>query len=219
LPEAEAIQMATHGDAWAFECLYWSHVRRVYGLCFRMVGNQDEAEDLTQEVFLRLFRKINTFRGQSALSTWLYRVTVNVVLMRLRKKPMMEIPLENPNGLDNEADDAAREVGTSDPRLLGLVDRLNLQRAVDQLAPSSKAIFILHDIEGFKHDEIAEILGCSAGNSKSQLNRARMRLRRLLRRPRGSAPVSRSSFSVSNFRQRPGRNGRVPLSTFSGRTQ
>lgn len=194
-PERDAIQLAQQGDAQAFEYLYSAHVRRIYRLCFRMVGNQAEAEDLTQEVFLQVFRKIQTFRGESALSTWLYRMTVNVVLMGKRKKPVGEVPLEDHDDPQQENDRADLEIGVSDPRLIGMIDRVTLQGAVAQLAPGYRVIFILHDVEGFKHDEIAAILGCSAGNSKSQLNRARMKLRRLLR-PRGSVYGRRTSLPI-----------------------
>jgi RNA polymerase sigma-70 factor (ECF subfamily) len=198
-PEREAIQLAQQGNAQAFKYLYDSHSRRVYRLCFRMVGNHAEAEDLTQEVFLQVFRKIQTFRGESALSTWLYRMTVNVVLMRKRKKPVIEVPLEERGGPEDERDGAGHEIGESDPQLVGMIDRVILQGAMSQLAPGYKIIFILHDVEGFKHQEIAEILGCSAGNSKSQLNRARMKLRRLLR-PRTSFPRHGKSFSIQKYR-------------------
>ena len=198
-PERDAIQQAQQGNAQAFEYLYHAHVRRVNRLCFRMVGHQAEAEDLTQEVFLQVFRKIQTFRGESALSTWLYRMTVNVVLMGKRKKPVLEIPLEDRGGSENDRDGADHEIGESDPQLVGMIDRVTLQGAMSQLAPGYKIIFILHDVEGFKHQEIAEILGCSPGNSKSQLNRARMKLRRLLR-PRGGFPGRRKSLSIQRYR-------------------
>jgi RNA polymerase sigma-70 factor (ECF subfamily) len=198
-PERDAIQLAQQGNAQAFKYLYDSHARRVYRLCFRMVGNQAEAEDLTQEVFLQVFRKIQTFRGESALSTWLYRMTVNVVLMGKRKKSLVEIPLEDRGGPENESDGPDHEIGESDPQLVGMIDRVTLQGAMSQLAPGYKIIFILHDIEGFKHQEIAEILGCSPGNSKSQLNRARMKLRRLLR-PRAGFPGRRKSLSIPKYR-------------------
>ena len=172
--------MAQQGNAAAFERLYQLHNRRVYSLCLRMVGNTAEAEDLTQEAFLQLFRKISTFRGESAFSTWLHRLAVNVVLMRLRKKSAVETSLEEVTEPDEESGGPRRDFGTLDLRLTGSIDRVNLQRAVEQLPPGYKAVFVLHDVQGYEHNEIAEIMSCSIGNSKSQLHKARMRLRELL---------------------------------------
>lgn len=179
-PEPDLIRLAQQGDAAAFEGLYQLHNRRVYSLCLRMVGNTAEAEDLTQEAFLQLFRKISTFRGESAFSTWLHRLAVNVVLMKLRKKSGKETSLEQVTDPDEESGTPRRDFGTLDVRLSGSLDRVNLQRAVEQLPPGYKAVFVLHDVQGFEHNEIAEIMGCSIGNSKSQLHKARMRLRDLL---------------------------------------
>ena len=180
LPEVDAIRLAQQGDARAFERLYQLHSRRVYSLCLRMVGNTAEAEDLTQEAFLQLFRKIATFRGESAFSTWLHRLSVNVVLMRLRKKTAVETSLEETTEPDEETGGPRRDFGAPDLRLSGSIDRLNLQRAIGQLPQGYRSIFILHDVQGYEHNEIAEIMGCSIGNSKSQLHKARMRLRELL---------------------------------------
>lgn len=180
LPEADAIRLAQQGDAAAFERLYRLHSRRVYSLCLRMVGNTAEAEDLTQEAFLQLFRKIATFRGESAFSTWLHRLAVNVVLMKLRKKSGTETSLEEVTEPDEEAGGPRRDFGAPDLTLAGSIDRLNLQRAVEQLPPGYKAVFVLHDMQGYEHNEIATIMSCSIGNSKSQLHKARMRLRELL---------------------------------------
>jgi RNA polymerase sigma-70 factor, ECF subfamily len=180
LPEADAIRLAQQGDAAAFERLYHLHSRRVYSLCLRMVGNTAEAEDLTQEAFLQLFRKIATFRGESAFSTWLHRLSVNVVLMKLRRKSATETSLEEMTEPDEEAGSRRRDFGAADLQLSGSIDRVNLQRAVEQLPPGYKAVFVLHDVQGFEHNEIAEIMHCSIGNSKSQLHKARMRLRDLL---------------------------------------
>ncbi len=180
MPEAEAIRRAQQGDGSAFERLYRLHSRRVYSLCLRMVGNTTEAEDLTQEAFLQLFRKIATFRGESAFSTWLHRLAVNVVLMKLRRKSGTELSLEQITEPDEESAGPRRDFGGPDLRLSGSLDRVNLQRAVEQLPPGYKAVFVLHDVEGYEHNEIAGIMGCSIGNSKSQLHKARMRLRDLL---------------------------------------
>ena len=178
--EAEALRLAQQGDPAAFERIYELHKRRVYSLCLRMVGNTAEAEDLTQEAFLQLFRKIATFRGESAFSTWLHRLAVNVVLMRLRKKTAPETSLEETTQPDEEGDSPRRDFGGPDLRLSGSIDRLNLQRAIDQLPQGYKTVFVLHDVQGYEHNEIAALMGCSIGNSKSQLHKARMRLRELL---------------------------------------
>jgi len=180
LTEAEAIRRAQQGDADAFERIYRLHSRRVYALCLRMVGNTAEAEDLTQEAFLQLFRKIGTFRGESAFSTWLHRLAVNVVLMRLRKKTISATSLDEQSESDEESSTPKKDVGTEDLRLSGSVDRVNLDRAVRQLSPGYRSIFVLHDVQGYEHNEIAAIMKCSIGNSKSQLHKARMRLRELL---------------------------------------
>jgi RNA polymerase sigma factor (sigma-70 family) len=137
MAEPEAIRLAQQGDAAAFERLYQLHSRRVYSLCLRMVGNTAEAEDLTQEAFLQLFRKIATFRGESAFSTWLHRLAVNVVLMKLRKKSGKETSLEQVTEGDEEAGTPRRDFGAIDIELTGSIDRVNLQRAVDQLPPGT----------------------------------------------------------------------------------
>ncbi len=178
--EAEAIRRAQAGDAAAFEHLYQLHSRRVYALCLRMLSNPADAEDLMQEAFLQLFRKISTFRGESAFSTWLHRMTVNVVLMRLRKKSLPTDSLEE--ALDPEAENSGpkRDVGAPDLRLSGAIDRVNLDRSIEKLPPGYRTVFVLHDVQGYEHNEIANIMGCSVGNSKSQLHKARTRLRELL---------------------------------------
>jgi RNA polymerase sigma-70 factor (ECF subfamily) len=180
LNEAEAIERAKRGDAQAFQDLYDKHKRRVYSLCLRMTANTAEAEDLTQEAFLQLYRKIGTFRGESAFSTWLHRLSVNVVLMHLRKKNLPVVSLEETTQ-GGEEDTPKKDFGAEDLALAGSIDRLQLQRAVDDLPPGYRTIFVLHDIEGYEHNEIAGIVGCSIGNSKSQLHKARMKLRDLLR--------------------------------------
>ena len=180
LTEAEAIRSAQKGDAAAFEFLYQLHSRRVYALCLRMVSNPPDAEDLAQEAFLQLFRKIGTFRGESAFSTWLHRMTVNVVLMRLRKKSLPAISLEETTEPDEETGGPRKDVGAADLRLSGAVDRVNLERSIERLPPGYKTVSVLHDVQGYEHNEIAEMMGCSVGNSKSQLHKARTRLRELL---------------------------------------
>lgn len=177
--EAELIERAKLGDAQAFQALYDKHKRRVYSLCLRMTANTAEAEDLTQEAFLQLYRKIGTFRGESAFSTWLHRLSVNVVLMQLRRKSLPVVSLEETT--QGEEDTPKRDFGAEDLALAGSIDRLQLQKAVDDLPPGYRTIFVLHDVEGYEHNEIATIVGCSIGNSKSQLHKARMKLRDLLK--------------------------------------
>ena len=146
-----------------------------------MVSNPSDAEDLAQEAFLQLFRKIGTFRGESAFSTWLHRMTVNVVLMRLRKKSLPATSLEETTEPDEETGGPRKDIGAADLRLSGAVDRVNLERSISRLPPGYKTVFVLHDVQGYEHNEIAGMMGCSVGNSKSQLHKARTRLRELLR--------------------------------------
>ena len=179
-PESQLIARAQQGEEDAFAALFELHKRRVYSLCLRMTGDTAEAEDLTQEAFLQLFRKVGTFRGESAFSTWLHRLVVNVVLMHLRKKGLQKISLDE---VDNSQEEPVRrEYGDDDRRLLGSIDRIALNSAIEQLPPGYKAIFVLHDVEGYEHNEIAQIMNCSVGNSKSQLHKARLKLREALRR-------------------------------------
>ena len=180
LSEAEAIRRAGNGDRSVFEYLYQLHSRRVYALCLRMVGNTAEAEDLTQEAFLLLLRKIHTFRGESAFSTWLHRLVVNLVLMRLRKKSPPIVPIEAAPDPDDETFSPSIDIGAPDLLLEGSIDRINLDRCIQRLPLGYRTVFVLHDIQGYEHNEIAEILGRSVGVSKSQLHKARMRLREQL---------------------------------------
>ena len=168
-------RQAAGGDMNAFEGLYERHSRRVYSLCLRMTGNPTEAEDLVQEVFIQLFRKIGSFRGESAFTTWLHRLTVNQVLMHFRKRGVR---------LEQTTEDGETPVqvvkGTENPNSMPVVDRIALDKAISKLPPGYRAVFTLHDIEGHEHEEIARMLGCSVGTSKSQLHKARMKLRGLL---------------------------------------
>lgn len=181
LSEAEAIERARNGDRAVFEYLYRLHSRRVYAVCLRMVGNTTDAEDLTQEAFLLLLRKIHTFRGESAFSTWLHRLAVNLVLMRLRKKspPIVSIEATLPDD-ETVSPDPASMIGAPDLLLEGSLDRINLARCIARLPAGYRTVFVLHDIQGYEHNEIAEILGRSVGDSKSQLHKARTRLREQL---------------------------------------
>jgi RNA polymerase sigma-70 factor, ECF subfamily len=189
--ETQLIARAKEGDEAAFEALFETHKRRVYSLCLRMTGNTAEAEDLTQEAFLQLFRKISTFRGESAFSTWLHRLAVNVVLMHLRKKGLQQVSLDEVDTSQEEP--VKREYRDDDRRLMGSIDRIGLARAIAELPPGYRTVFVLHDIEGYEHNEIAEIMDCSVGNSKSQLHKARMKLRDWLRQnqsKRGGASLN-----------------------------
>lgn len=188
--EAHLIERAKRGDAQAFQMLYDKHKRRVYSLCLRMTANTAEAEDLAQEAFLQLFRKIGTFRGESAFSTWLHRLSVNVVLMHLRKKSLPVVSLEETTQLDDDL--PRKDFGAEDIALSGSIDRLELQKAVESLPPGYRTIFVLHDVQGYEHNEIAKIAGCSVGNSKSQLHKARMKLRDLLKMNRAEKAKSRA---------------------------
>ena len=191
--EAQLIARAQQGDEAAFEALYTAHKRRVYSLCLRMTSDPADAEDLAQEAFLQLFRKIATFRGESAFTTWLHRLVVNVVLMRLRKKGLPLVSLDEPDTSQDEP--VRRDFGENDLRLLGSIDRIRLNRAIESLPHGYRTVFMLHDVEGYEHNEIAQIMNCSIGNSKSQLHKARLKLRDILRtsegRPAGESGMTR----------------------------
>jgi RNA polymerase sigma-70 factor, ECF subfamily len=196
--EAETIRLAQQGDPAAFEQLYRLHSRRVFAVCVRMLENRAAAEDLTQETFLAGFRKIHLFRGESAFSTWLHRVTVNLVLMHIRKQTLAQSSLEDINEKGEETGSVRYELGGPDLHLSGFLDRVRLQKAIDQLPLGFKVSFVLYDIQGYRHKEIADILGCSAGTSKSQLHKARLRLRELLQEHRrGRTPGNGSSSDRS----------------------
>ena len=176
---SDLVKRAQEGDADAFAALFHAHKSRIYSLCLRMTNNASEAEDLTQDAFLQVFRKIHSFRGDSAFSTWLHRLSVNTVLMHFRKKSLSQVSLDEP--YDNEdGGKVRREIGTRDNSLAGCVDRIALARAIKELPPGYRTIFLLHEVEGYEHQEIAEMLGCSVGNSKSQLYKAKLRIRELL---------------------------------------
>jgi RNA polymerase sigma-70 factor (ECF subfamily) len=175
----DVIKRAQQGDSDAFAALFHAHKARIYSVCLRMTNNAAEAEDLTQDAFLLVFRKISSFRGDSAFSTWLHRVAVNTVLMHFRKKSLCQVSLDEPYSNTNGAK-VRREYGTKDNRLAGCVDRVALANAIKELPRGYRTIFLLHEVEGYEHPEIAELLGCSVGNSKSQLHKAKLRIRELL---------------------------------------
>jgi RNA polymerase sigma-70 factor (ECF subfamily) len=177
-PKLELVTRAQQGDGEAFASLFEMHKKRVYSLCLLMTGDIADAEDLTQDAFIQVFRKLATFRGDSAFSTWLYRVAVNTVLMSLRKRKPRQISLDEPVCVDNSY--IQRDFGRNDPELSGVVDRIALIRAIKELPDGYRRIFILHEVEGYEHHEIARLLRCSVGNSKSQLHKAKLRIRELL---------------------------------------
>ena len=169
---AGLVKRAKNGDQAAIEEIYRLHCRRIYSLCIRMVANQAEAEDLTQEIFLHAFRKIHTFRGEAAFSTWLYRLGVNIVLMQLRKKSHPVVSLDELSRSNGEVTRGIEPSDKTDHAGI-MVSRMLLQGALDQLPPGFKRVVVLHDLEGYAHREIAELTGRSVGNSKSQLHKSR----------------------------------------------
>ncbi|GAC1431963.1 MAG: hypothetical protein NVS1B11_02530 [Terriglobales bacterium] len=186
--DLELVKRAQEGDSEAFASLFYAHKTRIYSVCLRMTNNTAEAEDLTQDAFLQVFRKLATFRGDSALSTWLYRIAVNTVLMHFRKKSLRQISLDEP--FNQDAKQVKREYGSKDDRLVGSVDRIALGRAIKELPDGYRTIFLLHEVEGYEHQEIAQLLDCSVGNSKSQLHKAKLRIRELLGQARAEANTS-----------------------------
>jgi RNA polymerase sigma-70 factor (ECF subfamily) len=174
-PDFALAQIAAKGNIKAFELLYERYHRRTYSLCLRMTNSQTEAEDLTQEVFIQLFRKIGSFRGDSAFSTWLHRLTVNQVLMYFRRRSVK-------NEKTSESGEMPEQTvsGTENPRKMPVLDRIALKNAVAQLPPGYRNVFVLHDVEGYEHEEVARLLRISVGTSKSQLHKARLKLRGLL---------------------------------------
>ena len=183
------VARARQGDEEAFAALFDLHKRRVYSLCLRMTGDVVEAEDLAQDAFIQVFRKLATFRGDATFSTWLYRVVVNTVLMKFRRRRLRPVSLDEPVRLESSF--VQRDVSRDDLDLLGAVDRIAIQRAVEELPPGCRTIFLLHEMEGYEHQEIARLLRCSVGNSKSQLHKARLKMRQLLFPDRTIAPDER----------------------------
>ena len=168
------VALAAAGDRHAFERLYRQHVTRVFSLCARMVVDRTRAEELTQDVFVRAWEKLHLFRGESAFGTWLHRMTVNVVL-NARKT-------EGRNRARFEDDEEGDGVDLLPSRPLAPGDRMDLEAAIATLPKGARRVFTLHDIEGYKHEEIAEMLGVTSGATKAQLHRARLLLREALNR-------------------------------------
>jgi RNA polymerase sigma-70 factor (ECF subfamily) len=168
----------TDDEQKAFQELYQTHHRRVYSICLRMVKDASEAEDLTQEIFVHLFRALGSFRGESAFTTWLHRLTVNHVLMHFRKRKVRAArPTE-----DGELQVQASADSHEDKRM-NIVDRILLSEVIAKLPNGYREALVLHDIEGFEHKEIAEMKGRTEGTSKSQLHKARRMLRALITQP------------------------------------
>ena len=173
--ELALVERCREGDLAAFEELYRAHAGRLFSLTFRMTGNQSDAEDLLQEVFLAAHRKLETFRGDAALGTWLYRLAMNLCLDHLRSRAARTSQLTD--SLDDEpwiADAGSRSLAER------TVSKMDLERAIAVLPAGCRAAFVLHDIEGLEHQEVARTLGIAEGTSKSQVHKARMRLRALL---------------------------------------
>lgn len=195
-----------------FEDLYMTYRSRVWALCLRMTGNPDEAEDLTQETFVRMFQKLDTFRGESAFCTWLRRITINVVLLRFQKASWRrEKSIEELSSMDPESGCPHKvEFGGVDTQLAEAVDRISLERAIDRLPPGFKAVLILHDIEGYEHEEISKLMGFAVGTSKSQLHKARLKMRELLEQAPHEDNPSRRLEARRTLRT-PGGRGRIVL--------
>jgi RNA polymerase sigma-70 factor, ECF subfamily len=177
--EGTLVERAQRGDELAFATLYQLHNKRVYSVCLRMTKDVAEAEDLAQEAFIQAFRNLNSFRGNSAFATWLYRIAVNTVLMKLRRRkspPLLS--LDEP--VSSHSPSLKREIAKDDLSLRGAIDRIALRRAIEELPGGGRQIFELHEVEGYEHHEIAEQLQCSIGNSKSQLHKAKKTMRNLL---------------------------------------
>jgi RNA polymerase sigma-70 factor (ECF subfamily) len=167
----ELVQRAQAGDVRAFERLYREHVERVFAVCYRIVADRSKAEELTQDVFVRVWEVIGSFRGESAFPSWLHRVAVNVVLVELRTEKRYQQRVTTVDDL---------EPFDKDARLAPPGEALDLETAMARLPRQARAVFVLHDIEGFRHEEIAEQLGLAVGTSKAQLHRARKLLREVL---------------------------------------
>ncbi|MEO8677920.1 MAG: RNA polymerase sigma factor [Vicinamibacterales bacterium] len=172
--ELELVGRIRAGDSTAFEALYRQHATRLYNLASRMSGPRGEADDLLQDIFLLAYRKIGSFRGESTLGTWLYRLAMNHCLDVLRNR-------QTRMGQQTESLDEPDAAPVASPvPVLGAVNRIDLERAIEALPPACRAAFLLHDVEGFGHQEVGEMLGVSEGTSKSQVHKARMRIRSYL---------------------------------------
>jgi RNA polymerase sigma-70 factor (ECF subfamily) len=175
--ELALVERCRSGDLAAFEVIYRAHAGRLYSVACRMIGNPTDAEDLLQEIFLAAHRKLDSFRGESALGTWLYRLATNLCLDHLRSRA------NKSNQVTGALDDEPALADTGSRRLAErTVDKMDLERALAQLPEGCRTAFVLHDVEGLEHREVAEILGIAEGTSKSQVHKARLRLRGILGR-------------------------------------
>ena len=174
-PDMELCRLASDGNLAAFEIIYKRYHRRTYSLALRMTGSPTEAEDLSQDVFIQLFRKIGSFRGDSAFSTWLHRMTVNQVLMHFRRRNVKKERTSDDGEMPEQI-----VTGSADPGKMQVVDRIALKNAIAQLPDGYRKVFILHDVKGYEHEEVARMMGISVGTSKSQLHKARLKLRGLI---------------------------------------
>jgi len=172
-PQQVLVRRAQAGDTAAFEQLYRTHVDRVYALCFRMVADEERAVRLTQDAFVRAWEHLVRFRAESAFSTWLYRVASNVVLMDLRST-------RRRNARFAATDDPTCFEETTHAPTPGLA--MDLEQAIAALPLGARSVLVLHEIEGYRHDEIADMMGIAAGTSKAQLHRARKLLKKMLNR-------------------------------------
>lgn len=177
VPESDLIARCRRGDVDAFEEVYRRHAGRLFGLACRMLGSASDAEDLLQEIFLLAYRKLDGFKGESTLGTWLYRLGTNACLDYLRSRSSRM--RRSTDSFDADDGPAMPATGVGGPALS--VDRMDLERAIGKLPEGCRAAFLLHDVEGFEHQEVAAILGIAEGTSKSQVHKARMRLRGMLR--------------------------------------
>ncbi len=172
-PDLVLAERCRHNEPGAFEELYRTHAPRLFGVACRLVGRGD-ADDLLQEIFLTAHRKLALFKGDSSLGTWLFRLATNVCLDHLRSRNARFAQVTD------EFDDDVAATGVGAGAILGVLDRLDLERALASLPPGCRTVFVLHDVEGCEHREIGTLLGISDGTSKSQLHKARMRLRAVL---------------------------------------
>jgi RNA polymerase sigma-70 factor, ECF subfamily len=193
--ELQLVSSAKEGNEQAFAALFNLHKRRVYSLCLHMSKDVAEAEDLTQDAFIRVFRKLSTFRGESRFSTWLYRIAVNTVLANFRKSKFEMLSVDRDIQVDSSFQ--RQGFGRGDSQLLGAIDRITLLRAIEELPPGCRMVFILHDVEGYEHHEVAEMLECSIGNSKAQLYNARLKMRKRLL-VQGNCETKRSAAKETN---------------------
>jgi len=202
--ERQLIASAQQGSEQAFAALFHMHKRRVYTLCLHMSKDTAKAEDLTQDAFMRVFRKLHTFRGEAKFSTWLYRIALNTVLASFRKGRVEALSVDTEIQVDSAF--IRQEIGRSDTQLMGAIDRVTLLRAIEELPSGCRTVFILHDVDGYEHHEVADLLECSIGNSKAQLHKARKKIRTWLLLPgngeaRKSAPERIDRVLHKNIRR------------------